>query len=200
MKSGFSVVTMFHKKALGLIIAVVFAGATVNAQIDPTIDFDNFRLTAGSIMSGVSNNPGGPALGFSTEYTVDKYLFGTSGEFNFNTAKFTALTFDLGGGIPQGINEDMDFFIGISTLSVNLNAYGAGPFNCSFLFKLRYQKFVFESKTNFWDWQKGKDPILKENGYYGLSYRIVKNMAAGIQYKLIAENASYLNVHFGFIW
>ena len=188
-------------KAFCLFIIIVTASFSLKAQEKkPSIDFDNLRLTGGSIVSDVKNKPGGTAIGFATEYTVDKYLLGTTGEFNLDTKKFSSITFDCGGGVPMGISNDMDFFFGISALSINLNEFGGGPLNTALLLKLRFKKLVFESKTTVWDWQKGKDPVLKENGYYGISYIIYKDFAAGFQYKLYAEGAQYLNVHVGLLF
>jgi hypothetical protein len=190
------------KRKLGLVLFVIIvANCSLRAQKkEPEIEFDNLRLTGGSIISDVKNKSGGSGIGYSIEYTVEKYLFGTSGDLNLKTKKFASITIDLGGGIPQKINDDMDFFLGISTLSVNLNDYGAGPFNSAVLLKLRFKKLVLESKTNFWDWQKGKDPVLKENGYYGVSYIIFKSLAVGVQYRLYAEDARYLNFNVGLLY
>jgi hypothetical protein len=167
---------------------------------EPKIEFDNVRIVGGKIISNIKNKEGGSNIGIATEYTVDKYLFGTSADFNLANKKFASVTFDIGGGIPQYISDDMDFFLGISALSVNLNTYGGGPFNSAILLKLRFKKFVYEGKTTVWNWQKGKDPVFKENGYYGFSFIITKSMALGFQYKLYAEDAYSFNIHFGWIF
>jgi hypothetical protein len=167
------------------------------SEPDPLIDFDNVRFSAGKILSDVENKEAGIGLGLSTEYTMDKYFFGGSADFDMKTKKFVSLTFELGGGMPAYLTDDMDFFLGISMLSINSNA---GPFNSALLLKLRYKQLIFESKTTLWNWQKGKDPVFKENGYYGITYRLVKDFAVGVQYRLYAEDTRFLNVHIGLMF
>lgn len=168
-------------------------------ETEPEIEFDNVRFSAGKIFSNIENHEAGMGLGLSTEFTLYKYLFATSFDFDLKTKKFVSLTFDYGAGLSQYISENMDMFIGISAFSLNLNAYNGG-FNSAFLLKIRYKKLILEGKTTFWNWEKGKNPVLKENGYYGITYRLFKDFAAGVQYRLYAVDANFLNVHFGLIF
>jgi hypothetical protein len=182
---------------------LMIIGCTFSSQgqdQDPSIDFDNVRLSFGSIFSNIDGNPGGMAIGLSTEYTAEMYLFGGSADFNFATKKLASLTFDLGGGLPAYITDDADLFLGISSLSLNLNTYGGGVANSAFLLKVRYKEFIYEGKTTFWNWQKGRDPVLKENGYYGVSYRFPGGLITGVNYRLYAEGASFLNFNIGMMW
>jgi len=189
------------KNLLLFSIAFMLLGNTMKAQeMKPEIDFDNIRLTGGNNFSNIKQKEGGVAVGFMTEYAVEKYFMAASGDFLISEKKFSSLTFDIGGGMPAAISKDVDIFIGISTLSINLNKYGGGPLNSAILLKYRYKKLVFETKTTVWNWQQGKDPVFKENAYYGVSYRIAKNLIAGIQYRLYAEDANYLNANFGFMF
>lgn len=165
-----------------------------------SIGFDNFKLHAGNIHSRDKYKPGGMGLGFSCEYSMSGYYMGTSADFNLNTKAFNCLTLDIGGAYPIELSPGFDFYFGISTLSLNLSNWDASPLNSAFLYKFMYKKVLFEAKTTFFGWRKGKDPVLRENGFYALSYRFNSGLALGVNYKLIARDAQFLNAQIAYVW
>lgn len=186
------------KKLYLILCFIVPILAFGQSEPDPQIGFDNIRISAGKIFSNVENKEAGIGLGFSTEVTLYKNFLATSADFDFKTKKFPSLTFDYGAALSQYISDNMDMFIGISAFSLNLNTYGGFPFNSSFLLKIRYQQLIFESKTTFWNWQKGRDHVLKENGYYGVCYMLENGVTAGLQCRLYAKDANFFNAHIGY--
>jgi hypothetical protein len=185
------------------IVVMFLALQLVSAQSDlkpASIEFDNFKLNFGNIHSRDVYKPGGMSLGGSCEYAYDNYYMGTSADFNFNTKQFSCITFDIGGAVPFEAAPGLDFYFGISALSVNLSNWDASPLNSALLYKFMYKKVLFEAKTTFWGWQKGKDPVLRENGFYALSYRFNSGIALGLNYKLIARDAQFLSGQFAYVF
>lgn len=167
--------------------------------------FSNFRLTAGNVYSQEPQIriPKGTTLGFSCEGTVYDNSFGAvSMEYNIGSKNLENFTFDLGGGLSSEVQTDMDLFLGISLLSLNLNSYAKSkyPLSSTLFYKLRYKKYIFEAKTNVWNWAKGKDPVLYENSYYGFSYLITKNLNAGLIYKTYSKDVKYIHIIFGLMF
>jgi hypothetical protein len=190
----------FMMTAMALYIAM-FSAVSAQSDLKPaSIDFDNAKLHLGNIHSREVSKPGGMGLGFSGEFSESGYYFGTSADFNFNTKKFVCITFDVGGAAPFEISPGLDGYFGISTLSVNLSTWDASPINCAFIYKCMYKKVLFEGKTTFFGWRKGKDPVLRENGFYSLSYRFDSGLALGVNYKLIAKNAQFLNAQIAYVF
>jgi len=169
-----------------------------------TYYFDHIRLNTGPIMTQYDNptlhqNPG-YGLGFSGEATLaDAYFLGTSFDFNFGNMKFVDITMDLGAGASAYMAEDVDLFLGLCLLSMNLNVYDQSPFNSAIFLKLRYKKLFYESKMTVWGWQQGKDPVFRMNSYYGVAYKISEDFAVNLTYKLYSPEAKFLHLGIGWL-
>lgn len=167
--------------------------------------FSNFRVSAGNIYSQEPKIriPNGRTIGFTCEGTMYDNGFGAfTFDYNFGKKSLDNFTFDLGAGASAFVQEDMDLFIGISLVSFNFNSYAESdyPISSSLFYKLRYKKYIFEAKTNVWNWKKGKDPVLYENGYYGFSYLITKNLNAGLMFKTYSKDVKYIHLLVGLMF
>lgn len=187
------------KTLLTVLIFAAFLISSFGQNDDPKIGFNIMRLTGGKITDIDYPNSSNKAMGFMGEVNLMEsglWLNGAA-EFDISGKEFTTINLGLGLGIPLKVNDNFDFLIELEPLSMYFNMYDAGTFNSAFMTKFRYRMIILETKTNFWDWQKGKDPVLKENSYYALNVLFLKQFTAGIMYKPLGEGVNYLSLSFG---
>lgn len=187
------------RKIIACLLLAILLPTTYCQNDDPKIGFNLLRLTGGKISDIDYPDSHHKALGFMGEVNLMEsgmWLNGAA-EFDLSSKEFTTINLGLGLGIPLKINDNIDFLLELEPLSMYFNMYDAGVLNSAFITKFRYRMFILETKTNFWDWQKGKDPVLKENSYYALNVLFLKELTAGIMYKPLSEGVNFLSLSFG---
>ena len=188
-------------KNLCFILFFLIVTSNVKSQNsdDPKIGFNLLRITGGKISDKKYPNSPNNAIGFMGEANLlgSGMWLNSSSEYDLGKKEFSTIGLGIGIGIPLKINEHVDFLIALEPLSMYFNMYDAGSFNSAFLTKFRYRMFILETKTNFWDWRKGKDPVLEENSYYAFNVLFLKEFTAGVMYKRLDVGINYLSLTAG---